>query len=178
MTRQRKTQRREHGTPKRARFRALIEAGFSQRKAAKKVGVKRSTAQGWLRPDQGDRRRRRLGRPSILTDDDIKRVIELFDGSYFHRTQDLRDLAKEAGITCSNTTLWRALRRKGYRRRIPYLSPFLSKAIKARRLKFAQQYRKKPRSFWRRGIYTDELSFPIRIILSYTYFSKTTSLAT
>lgn len=99
-----KTSRREHPTPKRARFRALAEVGFSQRFAAKRAGAKRSTAQGWLKADS-DRRTRRPGRVPILSDDDVQKIIDLCNGSYANRVRNLQDLAAEVGITCHVKTI-------------------------------------------------------------------------
>jgi hypothetical protein len=44
----RKTLRKEHETPKRARFRCLVEQRFSQAEAARRVKVDRTTALKWL----------------------------------------------------------------------------------------------------------------------------------
>jgi transposase len=44
----RKTLRKEHDTPKRSRFRCLVEQGLSQAEAARRVNVKRKTAIKWL----------------------------------------------------------------------------------------------------------------------------------
>ena len=61
-------------------------------------------------------------------------------------------------------TLSRALHKWGYQKPIPYTSPFLSRASKVARLKFAQQYQRKTNTFWRQGIYTDESSFSTRTL--------------
>jgi transposase-like protein len=44
----RKTLRKEHETPKRARFRCLVEQGMSRAAAARIVNVNRTTALKWL----------------------------------------------------------------------------------------------------------------------------------
>jgi transposase len=58
--------RREHGTPKRSRFRGLIEQGYSQRHAAYLLDLSRGTALKW----PSDRRigKTRPGRPPIVSD--------------------------------------------------------------------------------------------------------------
>lgn len=64
--------RREHETPKRARFRCLVEQGVSQVEADRRVRVDRSTARKWLR--QADRRSKgaRTGRPRIIPDEKVE----------------------------------------------------------------------------------------------------------
>ena len=87
----RKTDRREHDTPKKARFRALVEdAGWSGRKAATKVKVNQSTASRWLK-QASERRTGKFqpGRPKILTKAQLDRIEKWFDGYYEHRIMSL-----------------------------------------------------------------------------------------
>ena len=75
LSRQRKTERREHDTPQRARFKALVDEGHSQRNAASQIGVSRPTAQQWLRTS--GRRTCRPGRPPILGDKEKDKIKSL-----------------------------------------------------------------------------------------------------
>lgn len=69
------TARREHDTPKRARFKCLIEQGLSQREAARRLGLSRNTAAKW--PSRTDRRtgRGRTGRPPIIPDEKVEEIV-------------------------------------------------------------------------------------------------------
>ena len=84
----RKTIRREHETPKRARFRCLVEQGVSQAEAARRVKVDRSTARKWL--SQADRRNpKRTGRPYIIPDKKVEEIIEWMTGHFDRRAMPL-----------------------------------------------------------------------------------------
>jgi transposase len=93
----RKTDRREHDTPKKARFRAWVEdAGWSGRKAATKVKANQSTASRWLK-QTSERRTGKFqpGRPKILSKAQLDRIEKWFDGYYEHRIMSLYDIIQE-----------------------------------------------------------------------------------
>ena len=118
-----KTSRREHETPKKARFRALVEdAGWTQEQAATKVKVPQPTATRWLK--QASERRTgkfRPGRPKILTPAILDRIETWFTGHYNHRILSLTDIIKEFELNCSPATLQRALDKHGFYKHIPEL---------------------------------------------------------
>lgn len=162
----RKTSRREHDTPKKARFWALVEdAGWSGRMAAKKVKVDHSTASRWLK--QASERRTgkfRPGRPNVLTEAQLDRIEKWFEGYYEHRIMNLQDIIQEFDLRCSPSTLLRALHKRGFHTHTPELKEWLSPKVKEQRLAFALQYRGKKKYFWRKGIFTDESTFNTRIL--------------
>ena len=86
----RKTQRKEHKTPKRARFRCLVEEGFSQAEAARRVQVNRTTALKWLYYPS-DRRSKgvRIGRRPIIPDQKVKEIIQWITGHFNRRAMPL-----------------------------------------------------------------------------------------
>jgi transposase-like protein len=69
----RKTLRKEHDTPKRSRFRCLLEQGYSQRDAARQLDLVRGTVSKWV----SDRRigKGRTGRPPIILDEKVEEMI-------------------------------------------------------------------------------------------------------
>jgi transposase len=149
----RKTARREHETPRRTRFRCLIEQGFSQRDAARQVGAVRSTAQGWL----SDRRPpKRKGKPPIISDEKVEEMAKWMTGHFDRRALPLQEIAKIHGIKASDTTILAAFARHGYHHHIPDCKPFLSQATKLKRYTFSIANWDRPKEYWRKGLYYDE----------------------
>jgi transposase len=149
----RKTARREHETPRRTRFRCLIEQGFSQRDAARQVGAVRSTAQGWL----SDRRPpKRKGKPPIISNEKVEEMAKWMTGHFDRRALPLQEIAKIHGIKAFNTTILAAFARHGYHHYIPDYKPFLSQATKLKRYTFSITNWDRPKEYWRKGLYYDE----------------------
>jgi transposase len=69
----RKTLRKEHDTPKRSRFRCLLEQGYSQRDAARRLNLTRGTASKWV----SDRRtgKGRTGKPPLISNEKVEEII-------------------------------------------------------------------------------------------------------
>jgi transposase len=116
--------RKEHQTPKIARFKALVEAGHSQREAAKSTGVPRSTAQRWL-GWEGDRRQKRSGRPPLLSSEKVDALIAKITESAKTRSQSYVDSAAAIGISISRDTVRRIVNKRGYGSHIPYCSSLM-----------------------------------------------------
>jgi len=91
----RKTLRKEHNTPKRSRFRCLVEQGLSQAEAARRVNVKRKTAIKWLHRQPSDRRtgKMRTGRPPIISDEKVEEMIRWMTGHFDRRAMPLQKIA-------------------------------------------------------------------------------------
>jgi transposase len=153
--------RHEWNTPKKARFKALVQnAKYSERAAAAEVDIPRSTAQRWLK-QLDDRRTRpssqKLGRPPTINDEHINQMINWITGHYDRRILPLKTIAREAcGVNASYSALSRAWKKWGYYYHTPDSKPFLSTAQKLARYTFAIKHWDRPVEYWRRGIYTDE----------------------
>lgn len=149
--------RKEWDTPSRCHFHALVKsAGWSIRRAAKEVGVPRSTAQKWLYDDTGRRTGvDRPGRPKVITDEQ-EIAIKNFFSCYSHRVLQLDQMVEALGLSCSEKTLSRKLHELGYHRHVPETKPFISPINKLKRIAFAREHVNKPNWFWRHGVYTDE----------------------
>ena len=76
MARVRKTARREHSTPKKVRFRHLVERGHNHSEAAREAGVNRTTALQWLTIRDSDRQTRpKTGRRPKISDIKVEEMI-------------------------------------------------------------------------------------------------------
>src|SRR5258708_709769 len=99
-----KTSRMEYTTPKKARFRALVEsAGWSQTRAAHEVGISQPTGSRWLKETQ-ERCTGRPGRPRKLDDSTFKKISDWFTGYYKHRVQSLQDIINHFELDCTPST--------------------------------------------------------------------------
>ncbi len=130
----RKTACKEHDTPRRSRFRCLIEQGFSQRDATRQVKAARSTAQKWL----SDRRPpKRKGMPPTISNAKVEEMIKWITGHFTRRAMPLQDIAKEHGIKASDRTILAAFGRYRYYHHIPDYKPFLNTATQLKRYTFS-----------------------------------------
>jgi len=149
MARVPKTSRVEHQTPKKARFRALVEdAGWGQERAARKLKIPQSTATKWLK--QVDERRtgkHREGRPRLIDEKMLDKIEKWFDGHYDRRIQTLEDIIKHFKLECSTTTLLRALDRRGFHKHTPEIKEWIPPKIKEERFGFAKKHKTKKKTF-------------------------------
>lgn len=156
-----KTARKEHYTPTRTRYRLLIEEGVSQRDAARRLGVPRSTAAKWIQ--QQDRRNKRHGRPPLISDEKIQEVIQWITGHFDRRALPLAEIRKAHNIEACDDTFLQALARHGYHYHVPDCKPFLSKATQLKRWIFSIKHYDRPKEYWRKGLYCDETTIQTAI---------------
>lgn len=84
----RKIARKEHETPRRVRFRCLVEQSHSQSEAAELVKIPRTTAIKWLKQRPSDRRTgkaERTGKPPIILDEKVEEIIKWMTGHFDRR---------------------------------------------------------------------------------------------
>lgn len=86
-------------------------------------------------------------------------VIEALDGSFTNRVKSLQQLAVEHGIEASLDIVRRGFARFGYKRGVPYTSPFLSDRSKQPRLEWASKPHHTSLEYWKHAIWSDESSF-------------------
>ncbi len=158
MARVRKTARKEYETPRRVQFRCLVEQGYNQSEAARRAQVVRSTAIKWLKRRDSDRRTgsQRAGRPPIISDEQVKSMIEWITGHFDRRALPLQEIAKAHGIKACDNTILAAFAQHGYHYHIPDCKPFLSKATKLKQWTFLICHWDRLKEYWRRGLYCDE----------------------
>jgi transposase len=155
----RKTLRKEHDTPKRSRFRCLVEQGLSQAEAARQVGVNRKTAIKWLYHRPSDRRTstgKRTGRPSIISDEKVKEIIKWMTGHFERRAMPLQKIADIHDIKATDKTILATFARHGYHYHMPDCKPFLTHEHKLQRYAFTIANWDRTKEYWRRGFYYDE----------------------
>jgi transposase len=136
----RKTLRKEHDTPKRSRFRCLVEQGLSQAEAARRVGVNRKTAIKWLYHRPSNRRTsigKRTGRAPIISDEKLKEIIKWITGHFDRRAIPLQKIAEIHDIKATNKTILAAFARHRYHHHMPNCKPFLTHEYKLQRYAFA-----------------------------------------
>ena len=128
MARVPKTTREEHQTPKRVRFRCIVEQGETQAEAAGILNVPRGTATKWIKRRNSDRRTgKRTGRPPNISDEKAEEMIKWMIGYYERRVLPLQDIAKTHGIKACDNTITAAFSRYGYHYHTPDCKPFSPK---------------------------------------------------
>ncbi|KAE8444992.1 hypothetical protein EG329_013998 [Mollisiaceae sp. DMI_Dod_QoI] len=157
----RKTLRKEHETPKRSRFRGLLEQGYSQREAARRLDLARSTASKWT----SDRRtgKGRTGRPPIISNEKVEEMIKWITGHFDRRALPLQEIAKIHGIRACDNTILAAFARYGYHHHVPDCKPFLSQITQLKRYTFAIANWDRSKEYWRKGLYYDETTIQSNI---------------
>ena len=143
-----------HETPTRVRFKTLLSEGYSQRAAARKLGIPRSSAQYFL--ERTDRQVKPPGSTPKISTEKVQEIITWFTGHYDRRTQSLSQIREQFQLDCSDMTLLRAFERHGYHYHVPDCKPFISKANKLKRWSFAIANWDRSKEYWRRGRFTDE----------------------
>jgi transposase len=141
-------------TPRRVRFKTLIENGYYQSHAAEKLQVPRSTARYWLK--RPDRVHKPPGALPKISDRKIQEIIDWFTGHHNRRISCLKAIREQFNLDCCNNTLLAAFARKGYHYHTPDCKPFLSKANKLERFAFSIANWDRGVDYWRKGFYTDE----------------------
>ena len=79
----------------------------------------------------------RSGRPTKQTPETTKAIIAKVQQNRYGRERSCADLAGELsqmGVDISSTTIWRILKRNGYRKTKPTRKPGLTKVMRAERL--------------------------------------------
>jgi transposase len=142
-------------TPRRVRFKTLIQTGYSQRHAAEILQIPRSTAQYWL--NRPDRVQKPPGASPKIPDKKVQEIIDWFTGHYDRRIYSLKEIRQQFNLLdCCDNTLLQALIRHGYHYHTPDCKPVISKINRLKRWSFSIANYDRPLSYWRKGIYTDE----------------------
>jgi hypothetical protein len=107
MAYKRKIIRKEYDTPKRARFRCLVEQRIPQAEAARRTFVNQKTAIKWLHKRPSNRRtgKTRTRRPPIILDTPVEEMAKWMTGHFNQRALHLQEIAKIHGIKASNNTI-------------------------------------------------------------------------
>lgn len=95
----------------------------------------------------------RSGRPPLLNERAKRHIFRLIEQDPFIKNTDL---CSQAGLGCSIITLTRFLRKEGIQHFKALQRPKLTPQVAAKRLAFARLHIRKPLSWWRRVIWSDE----------------------
>ncbi|KAG4429843.1 hypothetical protein IFR05_014675 [Cadophora sp. M221] len=106
-----------HETPTRVRFKTLLKEGYSQRAAASKLGIPRSSAQYFL--DKPNQQAKPPGAPSIISDAQIEEIIKWFTGHFNRRQLSLQQIREQFKLNYYDNTLLRAFKQHGYHYHTP-----------------------------------------------------------
>jgi hypothetical protein len=98
----------------------------------------------------------RSGRKRVITCELEQEILKKVTRNRYGREKSCAYIAAECG--CSTKTVWRVLRRYGYRKTKPTKKPCLTKAMKEARLQFALRYKDWTIEDWKNVIWSDETS--------------------
>lgn len=146
----------EYSPHKRARIATGHELGLSRRALWAKEGIPPNSVFGLVtryKHQTSGRSTPRSGRPRILSEREVRRALRLMDIDPFIPN---KKLLSDLGLTCSVRTLSRELVRRGIQHQVALRRPKLSDVHAAKRLAFARLYVRKPLSWWKRLIVSDE----------------------
>lgn len=141
-------------TPTRVRFKTLLDEGYSQRAAARKLGIPRSSAQYFL--DKPGRLTKPLGAPPQISNAQIQEIIKWLTGHFDRRQLSSKQIREKFHLDCCDQTLLKAFARHGYYYHTPDCKPFISQENKLKRWSFAIENWDRSKEYWRRGRFTDE----------------------
>ena len=80
------------------------------------------------------RKRSNRGRAKMLQDSDVDKIMNRIQRDYKEKIWPIKDLAIEEGIQTSEWMVQRALKHRGYSKRVAYWSPHIRPAQAAQRL--------------------------------------------
>jgi transposase len=99
-------------TPRRDRFKTLVQARYSLRYAAELVFASKSIARYWLR--RPNRVQKPPGAKPKIPDEKVQEIIDWFTGYYNRRTSYLKAIREQFNLDYCDNTLLATLTRKGY----------------------------------------------------------------
>jgi transposase len=105
----------------------------------------------------------RIGRPQVLSATDKRRLRRYITKSHKNRRATPDTIKKVLDFTCSDATLISALHELGFHRRIARRRPALNQAAKKKRLEYARLVRHMGLDYWKRVIFTDEMSVKVNM---------------
>lgn len=134
-----------HDTPTRVRFKTLLEEGYSQRAAARKLGIPRSSAQYFL--EKPDRLLKPPGAPPKISNAQVEEIIKWFTGHFNRRQMSLRQIREQFHLDCTDKTLLATFTRYGYYYYTPDCKPFVSETNRLKRWTFSIENWDRPKEY-------------------------------
>ena len=147
-------------TPTRIRVIERLRNGLSYRKVAASLNISATTVHR-IAHNPTSRRlgKNRPGRQKILSDSDIRYLIQTTTKNWDSRSFSWENLAKDCGLQCSWTTVRRAMNQAGYHRCRRCKRPFISKANIEKRYSYAIEHSDLSTDHWKQHIYSDVAAF-------------------
>jgi transposase len=146
----------EFSPHKRTRIVVGWSLGLSPQYLHAKEGVATGSIHGIVtryRVQKSGRSLPRSGRPRILTESHIQRVLRLIDQDPFISAKEIHEKVR---LPCSERTILRELIRLGIQHYKAIRRPKLTEEHAEKRLQFARKYVDKPLAWWKRVIFSDE----------------------
>ncbi|KAH8588011.1 hypothetical protein B0O99DRAFT_693867 [Bisporella sp. PMI_857] len=146
-------------TPMRVRLKILFEGGYSQRQAARKLSIPRSSARYWI--NKTDRQAKPPGAAPIISNYKIREIADWLTGHYDRRIcrkdngalrvsrviiiiQDslncirtMKEIREKFNVECRDDTLLKEFARYGCHYHSPDCRPFISKQNQLKRWTFS-----------------------------------------
>ena len=143
---------------KRTRVRKMYEMGYTARQIAACEGIPQNSVSGIATRythQQSGRDLPRPGQPPKLSDRDKRCILRCVRESPFIQN---KQLLEQTGLGCSIETLTHYLTSQGIQHHRALQRPLLRPEDAFRRLVFAEKYARKPISWWRSVVFSDEVS--------------------
>ena len=105
----------------------------------------------------------RIGRPRVLSATDKRRIRRHITKSHKDRRDSPAAIIKALNLNCGKDALIVAIQELGFHRRIARRRPALSQAAKKKRLEYARLVRHMGLDYWKRIIFTDEMSVKVNM---------------
>ncbi len=151
-----RTPKKHHSPYKRARIIALLEAGWSQRRVARREGISPGTISGIVsryRVQKSAGSFQCSGRLQIFIERDIRHLIRFIGQDLSIKSEELKE---KTGLACilyiiRREFIWQDIQHYTALRR-----PKLTDQLTVKRLTFARLYMRKPFAYWQRVVFSDE----------------------
>jgi transposase len=145
-----------HSPHKRTKVVHQFLSGVSARAIAAKFDLTRSAVYNIhyrYKQQQSAKSRPRSGRPHSLNERDKRHLFRLIEIDPFIQNSEL---LRRAGLSCCTATLTSFLKKEGIQHTKALRRPKLTPAVAEKRLQFARLHIRKPLSWWKRVIFSDE----------------------
>lgn len=98
----------------------------------------------------------RCGRKRKIDERFQRKILRMVDKEPRLTSKQVQAALQSEGTTVSTRTICRCLKEKGLYGRIPRKTPLLTQRHKKARLEFAKTYLRKPKTFWKNVLWSDE----------------------
>lgn len=98
----------------------------------------------------------RCGRKRKIDERFQRKIVRMVDKEPRLTSKQVQAVLQSEGTTVSTRTIRRRLNEKGLYGRIPRKTPLLTQRHKKARLEFAKTYLRKPKTFWKNVLWSDE----------------------